>query len=266
MAGLLHQLLDDLAEESRQLDALLADLDEDAWVLGTPAAGWRIGDHVTHLSYFDDATVVAVTDPDRFTAEAGALVAHGPDFAAYVARQFADVGGAERLAWLRRSRAALLEAFAPIDPKARLPWYGPSMSATSALTARLMETWAHGQDVADTLGAERAPSTRLRHVAHLGVQTFAFSFTLRGLAPPAAAPRVELAAPDGSTWTWGPDDAEELVSGPAVDFCLVVTQRRPLAETALVAAGPVSRQWLSIAQAYAGPPGTGRTGRTGRTG
>lgn len=258
MADLLAQLLDDLRAESTELDRLLADLDDEAWGRPTPAVGWSVGDQVTHLSYFDDAAVLAATDPDRFAAEAAELAEHGPDFAGYVAALYAQVAPAERLDWFRRSRALLIETFAPLDPRARLPWYGPSMSATSALTARLMETWAHGQDVADTFGVARRPTERLRHVAHLGVQTFAFSFALRGLEPPTDPVRVELAAPEGGPWTWGDEGAADRVRGPAVDFCLVVTQRRTLAETGLVVEGPVAAHWLSIAQAYAGPPGTRR--------
>jgi uncharacterized protein (TIGR03084 family) len=130
------------------------------------------------------------------------------------------------------------------------------MSLTSFATARLMETWAHGQDVADALGLEHPPTGRLRHVAHLGVATRGFSFANRGLPVPPE-PRVVLVGPAGETWSWGPDDAPERVSGPAHDFCLVVTQRRHPSDTALVAEGEGARRWLTIAQAFAGPPTDG---------
>jgi uncharacterized protein (TIGR03084 family) len=145
-----------------------------------------------------------------------------------------------------------------MDPSTRLPWYGPPMSAASSVTARLMETWAHGQDIADALGVTRQPTTRLRHVAHLGVATREFSFRLRGLPVPAAPVRVELTAPDGAIWAWGPADAPERVAGSAVDFCLLVTQRRHQADTGLLTSGRAAAEWLAIAQAFAGPPGPGR--------
>ena len=79
----------------------------------------------------------------------------------------------------------------------------------------------------------------------------------RGLPVPDARPYVELAAPDGSTWTWGEPDSEHRVSGTADDFCLLVTQRRHLKDTALAyTPGPVA-QWLLIAQCFAGPPADG---------
>jgi len=139
-----------------------------------------------------------------------------------------------------------------------VPWYGPPMSAASALTARIMETWAHGQDVADALGAVREPTARLRHVAHIGIGARAYSYLVNGKQPPEAPIRVELAAPDGDTWGWGPEDAVDRVGGPALDFCLVVTQRRHLADTMLQVSGPVATEWMSFAQAYAGPAGPGR--------
>jgi uncharacterized protein (TIGR03084 family) len=132
------------------------------------------------------------------------------------------------------------------------------MSAASSVTARLMETWAHGQDIADALGIERPPTARLRHIAHIGVSTIGFSFAVRGLPPPDEPVRIEITGPDEAVWTWGPADTPNVVRGPALDFCLVVTQRRHPADTAVTTTGPVARQWISIAQAFAGAPGPGR--------
>ena len=125
-------------------------------------------------------------------------------------------------------------------------------------TARLMETWAHGLDVADALGVQVPPSARLKSIAHLGVRTRDFAFTVHGLTPPAEPFRVDLTAPDGGLWSWGPEDAPQRVSGSALDFCQLVTQRRPRAELDVTADGPEARKWLEIAQAFAGPPGSGR--------
>jgi uncharacterized protein (TIGR03084 family) len=125
-------------------------------------------------------------------------------------------------------------------------------------TARLMETWAHGLDVADALGVRRPATARLRSIAHIGVRTRDFAFTINGQQPPADPFRVELRAPDGSTWTWGPADASQHVTGAAEDFCFLVTQRRPLRELDITADGADALRWLPIAQAFAGPPGSGR--------
>jgi uncharacterized protein (TIGR03084 family) len=132
------------------------------------------------------------------------------------------------------------------------------MSALSFLSARLMETWIHGQDVADALGVERVPTARLRHVAHIAVRARAFNHAQHGLPAPSSEVRVELVAPDGAVWSWGPEDAADRVSGDAVDFCLVATQRRHRADTDLRAEGAAAEEWLGIIQAFAGPPGPGR--------
>jgi len=161
------------------------------------------------------------------------------------------------LDWFDEARRRLLTTFAALDPGLRVPWYGPPMSAASSVTARLMETWAHGQDVADALGVTREPTDRLRHVAHIGVRAMPFSYALHGRPAPTAPVRVELTAPGGESWTWGPQGVPDLVRGPALDFCLLVTQRRHRADLALRTTGPVATEWLSIAQAFAGEPGKG---------
>lgn len=251
-------LLADLAAETAVLDGLIANLDDPSWRTPTPSPGWSIQDQVTHLAYFDETARRAATDPDGFRAEAAELMRRGDTFPDDIARRYATLPPAEALAWFRRAREGYLVTFRRLDPRQRLPWYGPDMSAASSATARLMETWAHGQDVADALGVTRPPSARLRHVAHLGVSTFHFTFRLNARAVPVTPVRVELTGPDGDQWTWGPADAANRVTGPALDFCLAVTQRRHLDDLALEVTGPVATEWMSIAQAFAGPPGPGR--------
>lgn len=145
-------------------------------------------------------------------------------------------------------------AFRSRGPKERIPWFGPDMSTRSFATARLMETWSHGQDVADAVGAPWLPTDRLRHVAHIGVTTRGWSYFVRGETPPEGDVRIELTAPSGESWTWGPDEAADRVTGPALDFCLVVTQRRHQTDTALRTEGELAAGWIAIAQAFAGEP------------
>ena len=179
-----------------------------------------------------------------------------------IAARYRDRSGAQLLAWFDQARADLLVTFKDMDPAARLPWFGPAMSAASSLTARLMETWAHSQDIADALGIAREPTDRLRHVAHIGVGARAFSYAVNGKARPAAPVHVSLIAPSGAVWTWGPAHATDRISGPALDFCLLVTQRRHRDDLALIVEGPAATEWMTIAQAFAGPPGPGRRPRT----
>lgn len=258
MAIALDTLVADLLDETRALDAVLTALTDLQWEAPTPAPGWLVRDQVSHLAHFDDATVTAVVDPERFAGERVEAVVDIDAFTARVAAEHRGCAPGSLLQWFRDARDRLVETLGACDPSARVPWYGPDMSVPTALTARVMETWAHGQDVVDAVGATRRATPALRHVAHLGVRTFANSFTTRDLPVPDVPVRVALAAPDGSPWQWGPVDAADSVRGPAVDFCLVVTQRRHPADTALVVEGAVAHQWMEIAQAFAGPPGAGR--------
>jgi uncharacterized protein (TIGR03084 family) len=254
----LNPLVADLRAEGDEIDALVRDLPPDGWSRPTPAAGWTVAHQIAHLAWTDERAMLAVTAPEEFTAE----------FASYAGRASLDsvvdeeaAAAAKRpdlLSWWRTGRDKLAAALLDLPAGTKLPWYGPPMSAASMATARIMETWAHGQDVADALGVRRAPTGRLRHVAHIGVRTRDFAYLTRGLPVPDEQFRVELLGPAGELWTWGPEDATQRVTGPALEFCLLVTQRVHRADTALVAVGPDADQWLDIAQAFAGPPGTGR--------
>ncbi len=251
-------LADDLAAESAQLRSLLAGLDEAGWRRDTPAPGWTVADQVSHLAHFDDVAVRSATDPDAFRAEVARTGAEGGVDPDAVAARYRHLLGADILSWFDGARARLVEVFRGLEPGLRVPWFGPAMSAASSLTARIMETWAHGQDVADALGVSREPTARLRHVAHIGVGARAFSYAANGRRMPDAAVRVELTAPDGSTWAWGPPDAADRITGPALDFALLITQRRHRDDLALTVTGPAAWEWAEIGQAFAGRPGTGR--------
>lgn len=257
-AAVRDEVVADLADETAALLDLIGRLDGAAWDAPTPAAGWSIRDQITHLAYFDDATLLAMADPGAFARQRAELMALGPGFPDAVAAVYAGWSGERCRTWFELSRASLLDAYRAADPALRLPWYGPDMGLTSSATGRLMETWAHGQDLVDTLGAVRPATARLRHVADIGVRTFTFAFQLRGLPVPDRRVRVELDGPDGARWTWGPDSAQDAVRGAALDFCLVVTQRRNVADTHLEVSGPIAAEWMSIAQAYAGAPSNGR--------
>jgi uncharacterized protein (TIGR03084 family) len=246
----------DLAAESAELYEVLSVLAEPQWGLDTPAQGWTVRDQVTHLAYFDRTAVQAATDPAGFRAEADAVMAAGMDFPDRIAAEHRGLSGAEAFAWLQRARRDYLDTFAALDAGTQLPWYGLPMSAASSVTARLMETWAHGQDVVDGLGLRREPTDRLRHVCHLAVRARPYAYAMRGLRPPDTPVRVELTLPSGAPWHAG--EGADLVTGTAEDFCLVLTRRRHVADTGLTAAGPHAEEWLRIGQAFAGPSGPGR--------
>jgi uncharacterized protein (TIGR03084 family) len=186
----------------------------------------------------------------------------GMDVPDKVAEDHRHLTGSQILPWFEQARAALIAACLNTDLSQRYPWYGPAMSGTSLFTARIMETWAHGQDVYDALGVKPEPTARLRHVAHIGIGARAYTYRVRGLELPETPIRVELTAPDGTLWTWGPEGAENRVSGDAYEFCRVVTQRQNIVDTDLTAVGNDAVHWMSIAQAFAGAAGPGRPARS----
>jgi len=248
-------ICDDLEAEHESLDALVAGLEPARWDTPTPAEGWTVRDQIAHLAHSDVSARLAVVDADAWERE------FKIDRAEREQRQH-DAGWsrtpAELLAWWRECRRAMLAAFRPLDRRARIPWFGPPMSALTFVTARLEETWGHGQDVADALGVRRPDTERLRHVAHLGVLTRTYSFVNQGRPAPTEDVRVELTGPSGEKWTWGDPSAANRVVGSARGFCLVVTRRRHVADTDLATEGAAAREWMEIAQAFAGPPGPGR--------
>jgi len=258
MNDLLDVVLRDLAAEGDRLERIVADLDEAAWRTPTPAAGWDVAAQVAHLAWTDEVAVLAATDKEKWD-EVVMLAIGDPDgFAGTAALAGAAADPGEILGRWRAARASLQETLRAFPAGRKLPWFGPPMSPTSMATARFMETWAHSLDVAEALGVPPEPNDRIRHVAHLGVRTRDFAFGVHGLEPPAEEFGVTLVSPSEEVWSWGPADAAQTVTGPAYDFCLLVTRRRHRADTDLVAVGADADRWLDLAQAFAGPPGDGR--------
>jgi uncharacterized protein (TIGR03084 family) len=244
----------DALAEHDDLRAILEGIAPDDWERPTPAAGWTIRDQLSHLAYFDGAARLSIVDPDAFRAARAEAVADIERFVAATLAYGRGIPGTELLDRFTGERRTLVEAARSAPQGLRVPWYGPDMAVASSITARIMETWAHAQDVADALGVERAPTARIRHVCDIGLRARPFSYRNRGLEPPDTPLRVELVAPDGSVWEWGPADAPDRVTGPALDFALLVTQRRLRADTALAVEGADARTWIGFAQAFAGNP------------
>jgi uncharacterized protein (TIGR03084 family) len=262
----LDEVLRDLHAESEALDRLVSGLSPEDWSRPTPAPGWSVAHQIAHLNWTDEAATLANADPAAFLARLGETLVDPQTFV----DRAAAAGVAppvELLPRWRSGRAALVRALTDVPPGERRPWFGTAMSPLSSATGRIMETWAHGRDIAETFpDDERArehlrPTPRLRHVAHIGFRTIGHSFESHGRPAPAAPFRVELATVDGARWSFGPEDAPNRVAGPALDFCLLVTQRRHSADLALQATGDDAATWLGVAQAFAGPPGAGREPR-----
>jgi len=248
----------DLQAESDALDALVAVLPPARWAERTPAPGWTIAHQIAHLLWTDRVALTAVTDDEGFARTLEEAAKDPTGFVDAGAEELSVTAPARLLADWRHARARLHAELLAVPDGSKLPWFGPPMSAASMATARLMETWAHGLDVADALGVHMPATARLRSIAHIGVRTRDYAFAVNGLTAPADPFRVELRAPDGTTWSWGPADAVQRVAGSAEDFCMLVTQRRSRSALEVVATGEDAAKWLTIAQAFAGPPGPGR--------
>lgn len=253
----MKDLCNDLLAEYSQLAALAEALTPQQWGQKTPFHGWTPWDEIAHLCFFEETGLLAATDPEAFAADAAELIKQltsGIEIDAIARARYGHLGSAELLLYWRQRFERLIAVLAGMEMKTRLPWYGPMMSARSFATARMMETWAHGQDIYDFLGKRRPASDRIKNIAHLGVSTFGWTFINRNLPIPDPAPYIELQAPSGENWIWNdPPSEKNYLRGSAEEFCLVVTQRRNVADTRLQYAGSAA-QWLPIAQCYAGPP------------
>ena len=261
MSELLETLLADLEAEGDQLYAAVSGLGDEGWATPTPAEGWTVATQIAHLLWTDEAAATAATDKEKWDEMVLQALGDPTGFVDTCAHEVARLQPQTLLIRWGAARTALADALRGFPEGQKMPWFGPPMSPASMATARFMETWAHALDVYDALGLRPEPTDRIRHVAHLGVRTRDFAFGVHELEPPTEEFRVELTAPSGERWTWGPDDATQRVTGPALDFCLLVTQRIHRTDTDLVAEGADAEKWLTIAQAFAGPPGEGRDPR-----
>lgn len=263
----LEEILADLAAEGDALDAFVAGLGAEQWRTPTPAEGWDVATSVAHLAWTDEVAVLAAgavgsaEGKEAWDAVVLEAIADPTGYVDEMALAGGSVDATDLLLRWRAARPALAAVLRDLPEGTKLPWFGPPMSAASMATARFMETWAHALDVYDALGATVEPTDRIRHVAHIGVRTRGFAFANNGLEAPTDEFRVDLVAPGGDVWSWGPDDAAQTVTGQAYEFCQLVTQRVHRDDTALVAVGAGAEQWLRIAQAFAGPAGGGREAR-----
>ena len=251
-------VLADLEDEGDWLESVVAHLPEDAWRTPTPAEGWDVATSIAHLAWTDEVAVAAATDKEQWDALVLEAMADPTGFVDAKALEGGAVPPAELLARWHASRPALARALQAVPAGEKLPWFGPPMSPVSMATARYMETWAHSLDVAEALGVQVTPHDRVRHVVHIGFRTRDFAFANNGLEVPAEPCALVVTAPSGETWSFGPEEAVDRVTGSAWDFALLVTQRRHRADLDLHAEGEVADRWLDVAQAFAGPSGNGR--------
>jgi uncharacterized protein (TIGR03084 family) len=245
-----------LAQEHAALDKMVKDLSDSKWDMITPFDDWTIRQEICHIAYFDGKAGLAATDPDGFQTDMLEIldgVTSVDEFLAKTVKDLMKLSSKALMDFWSHERTKMINAIEIRKPQEKIVWYGPPMTAESFVIARMMETWAHGQDIADALKIKRLPTERLKHIAHLGVKTFGWSYKNRGLEKPGKNVCVELKSPSGEIWQWNPEQTDNLITGSAEDFCLVVAQRRHIDDTRLVASGPIAREWMSLAQVFAGP-------------
>jgi uncharacterized protein (TIGR03084 family) len=258
----------DFHDESEALHALVAPLGEAALGERTAFKAWTIADVISHLHFWNRAADLSLVDPVAFAKlgeEALTFLGRGGTVRDFERRAVGELAGRPLVAAWHAFARAMAERFAAADPSARVKWVGPDMSVRSSITARLMETWAHGQAVYDHLGVVRRNADRIRNIAVLGVNTYDWSFKVHGRAPPAPKPHLRLTAPSGAIWTWNEPSESDLIAGAAQEFCQVVTQVRNVADTRLELRGEPALAWMASAQCFAGPPETPPAPGTRRT-
>lgn len=246
-----------LREEGESLQQLLGELMECDWSRETPFKGWTIWDVVAHLHLSDQWALASLASRESFSRAAEQVVSAlkaGTPLTAYTRQHFRAVPDASILTSWKMCFRSLIAQLEALDPKARLAWFGPDMGARSFVTARYMETWAHGQDIYDLIPVPRPYTDAIRGIASLGVKTFGFTFANRKLTPPTPEPYVRLHAPSGAIWEWNTPSDTDRVEGLASEFCHVVTQNRNVADTQLEVRGDAAQRWMSIAQCFAGAP------------
>ena len=247
----------DFRDECDALHAALENAPAEAWAEPTQFKGWTFDDVLGHLYFFDHASEIAARSRDDVQAlfrDIFQASATGVSLIGYSRRWLQGCAGSALLERWRTQYQRLAEIYAAFEPGHRLAWAGPDMSARSFMSARQMETWAHGQAIFDALGIDRVEHDRLRNIAVMGVNTFDWTFKVNRRDVPAVKPYVRLISPSGALWEWNDPATVERVEGSAVEFCRVVTQTRNLADTNLAVTGGIARQWLERAQCFAGPP------------
>lgn len=246
----------DFCDESDALAVILEPLSDAEFDMPTQFKDWTIDDVIGHLHMFNVAALDTLHSDTAFATFFTPIATAMAAGKTMVQTQYSWLDGLRGRAlfeqW-RETSGQVAQAYSDSDPKRRLKWAGPDMSALSCITARQMETWAHGQEVFDVLGQERIEQDRIRNIAHLGVSTFGWTFINRGLSVPEPAPYVRLTGPSGVIWNWNTPQDENAVHGNAVDFARVVTQVRNIADTSLKTVGQAAADWMATAQCFAGP-------------
>lgn len=246
----------DFLEESKVLHALVAELGEADFEKKTLFKEWTINDILVHLHYWNMNADMALNQPDKFEAAISNFMqaVQTGTLRDYENRIVSKRGCGLVEEW-HALTAKIADDYEKADPKQRIKWAGPEMSARTCISARQMEVWAHGQAIFDLLGKDRQEQDRISNIVFLGVNAFGWSHHVHGLAVPDKMPKLILRSPSGNTWEFG-EDENSVIEGSAVEFAQVVAQTRNIADTNLKVRGEAANVWMANAQCFAGPAET----------
>lgn len=247
----------DFHDESKALYDLLVPLTDDDFDRTTQFKDWTLNDILEHLHMWNWAAHESLTNEPGFVAFLADIHSYdGSGLKVYERHWSQGLKGRALLETWHDFFTQMAPQWDDVDPKRRLKWAGPDMSARSSITARLMETWAHGQAVYDILGSVRQNTDRIRNIVVLGINTYGWTYAVRGETPPMPQPFLSLNAPSGDIWEYGTASDDERIEGSAAAFCQVVTQVRNVADVPLKVIGKNAQDWMSKAQCFAGLPET----------
>jgi uncharacterized protein (TIGR03084 family) len=255
MSEVLEGVLADLTAETEQLESWVTPIESVDWTTVTTPEGWTVSHQIAHLAWTDRASLTAIGGGAPFDELINLAMNDPAGFIDVETEEWSKLPPAEQLPRWQQGRAALVAALRAVPAGEKIPWFGPPMSPTSMATARFMETWGHGHDVAEGLGRTYPQNDRCKHVCHIGVRARANAYAMRGEQDPGTDIRVELIAPSGALWTWGGEDAENRITGNGYDFALLATRRRQREDVDVAAEGEVADKFLDVVQAFAGMPG-----------
>lgn len=225
-----HRVFEDLELEYAAFDRTLDGLDEDGWSGPTLCEAWDVRDLVCHLWLQAEAARASAADEPSFLDTRPSEI---DAFAAWIeegVRRHDDVPGPEVWRRWRERRAEAIALLRSLPDGAQVMWTLGSLSPAMMGTVLTMETWTHHYDVRIPHDLPYEPTPAIRDVAFMAWKTLPWAVGLIDEEPRPV--RFELDAPDGSRWSFGPDDAEGVIRGDAVELCLVAVQRTPLAEAA----------------------------------
>ena len=245
----------DFRDECNAVYSILENLKEQDYEMPTQFKGWTFNNVIGHLHVWNYAADISLKDGDEwknFANSAMQALGSGSSMNEFEQTITKGIKGPELLSMWKEYYTDMTERFAVADPKKRVKWMGPDMSVRSSISARHMETWAHAQELYDSLGLDRINEDRIKNIVIIGNNTFKWCFTVHKKTLPSIKPYLKLKSPSGAIWEYNEPSEEHKIEGLAEEFCQVVTQVRNIKDVNLKLTGSIADEWMTVAQCFAG--------------